>query len=683
MSINNSLQASSLKHSKNDIEKTIKKTSFLNSKNNKVSENNVFTQLKVTVNDGATSRFFRIYYLIENATKGFDNGYDGETFGGISNNFDIFTHLVSGNNGKKYQVQSLPLQEIEAMILHINIKSLSGKQLVITTELSNFPSGLNVYIEDKLTNTITQIDELNTNYTFTTNEAIDGFGRFFIYVSASEPVINSTWNGSINNEWENPGNWTAGVPTAIVNALIFDVINAPIILGTTKTAVNDLIISEPQGVTINSGGSLIVNGISSGNVTYNSTLNTENWYLITSPVAGETYDNDFINANNLAINGTNNAIATYTTSSNTWSYMQTGAGGTFTAGKGYSVKRKTGQGAGTISFTGTINTTNISMAITNTGSGFNLVGNPFTSYLNNVTFINDNSANIVGNQMWVWNAQTNNYDVKNLIETHILAPGQGYFVKATTTSNLNYAKFRQVATGDAFQKTSKNEIKLNLTEGLQSRFTKIYYIDTATTGFDNGYDGETFGGIQNLVDVFTHLAANSEGKKYQIQAVPNSDFENMVIPVGVKAAAGKEITFSVEALNIPSGINVYFEDKTTNTITLLSEANATYKVTLAEALDGIGRFYLHTKASSVLSTETIALGNVSIYTTDASTLRVAGLSQGKASVKVFSLLGKQVFETSFNATGVKDMQLPKLTSGIYVVQLATENGILNKKITVE
>jgi hypothetical protein len=183
--------------------------------------------------------------------------------------------------------------------------------------------------------------------------------------------------------------------------------------------------------------------------------------------------------------------------------------------------------------------------------------------------------------------------------------------------------------------------------------------------------------------IYTHLLSNSEGKKYQVQSLPNSDFENMVVPVGVKAAAGKEITFSLEAMNIPDGINVYLEDKTANTVTLLSEANATYKVTLTDALDGIGRFYLHTKASSVLGTENIALNNVSIYSVDASTLRIAGLSEGKASVKMYSILGKQVFETSFNATAVKDMQLPKLASGIYVVQLATEKGTLNKKITLE
>ena len=102
-----------------------------------------------------------------------------------------------------------------------------------------------------------------------------------------------------------------------------------------------------------------------------------------------------------------------------------------------------------------------------------------------------------------------------------------------------------------------------------------------------------------------------------------------------------------------------------------------------DALNGIGRFYVHTKASGVLSTTDVTLQNVSVYTTDKTILRVVGLSQGKASVKLYNMLGKQVFATSFNSVGVKDMNLPTLATGIYVVQLETESGKLNKKITLE
>ena len=77
------------------------------------------------------------------------------------------------------------------------------------------------------------------------------------------------------------------------------------------------------------------------------------------------------------------------------------------------------------------------------------------------------------------------------------------------------------------------------------------------------------------------------------------------------------------------------------------------------------------------------MDNISIYKTTNSNLRVVGISQGKASIKLYSILGKQVFENSFTSNGVQDITLPALSSGIYIVQLETETGSLNKKITLE
>ena len=467
--------------------------------------------------------------------------------------------------------------------------------------------------------------------------------------------------------------------TAAKDAYIYDNLTL-----SSNVEINNLEVAPGGSLTINAGVSLKVNGTSSGNVTYNTTLGTENWYLVSSPVAGETYDGAYVTANSLAINGTNNAIATYTTGTNTWSYMQTGGGATFTPGTGYYARRATAAGSGTISFTGTINTSDVAASVVLGGTdGFNLIGNPFTAYLNSASFLTGNTANLVSETMWVWNEATANYETKVTADAFVLAPTQGFFVSASSATNLSIAESYQATTGSAFQKTTKTEVKLMINDGTSSRFAKVYYLDNATTGFDNGFDGETFGGIANTVDVFTHLVADSEGKNYQIQSLPNSDFETMVIPVGITADAGKEITFTAEAMNLQEGLKVFLEDKVTNAMTRLDQANATYKVTLNDALNGIGRFYVHTKASGVLSTTDVTLQNVSVYTTDKTILRVVGLSQGKASVKLYNMLGKQVFATSFNSVGVKDMNLPTLATGIYVVQLETESGKLNKKITLE
>jgi hypothetical protein len=467
--------------------------------------------------------------------------------------------------------------------------------------------------------------------------------------------------------------------TAAKDVYIFDDLTL-----SSNVEINNLGVAPGGSLTINAGVSLKVNGTSSGNVTYNTTLGSEDWYLVSSPVVGETYDNAYVAANSLAINGINNAIGSYTTANNTWSYMQTNASEGFTPGTGYSVRRAAAAGPGTISFTGTINTSDVAASVVLVGTdGFNLIGNPFTAYLNSASFLTDNSASLVSQTIWVWNQAAGNYETKVTADAFVLAPTQGFFVRSSNATNLSIAKSYQAATGNTFQKTAKTEVKLMINDGTNNRFAKVYYLDNATTGFDNGFDGETFGGIANTVDVFTYLIADSEGKNYQIQSLPNSDFETMVIPVGIKAAAGKEITFTAEAMNLREGLKVFLEDKVTNAMTRLDQANATYKVTLTEALNGIGRFYVHTKASGVLGTTDVTLQNVSVYTTDKTILRFVGLSQGKASVKLYNMLGKQVFTTSFNSVGVKDMNLPTLATGIYVVQLETESGKLNKKITLE
>ena len=91
---------------------------------------------------------------------------------------------------------------------------------------------------------------------------------------------------------------------------------------------------------------------------------------------------------------------------------------------------------------------------------------------------------------------------------------------------------------------------------------------------------------------------------------------------------------------------------------------------------------MHT-TSSVLNTTEINLENISIYKTNPSTLRIVGLSQGKSTFKLFDILGKQIVHTTFESNGVHEMALPKLPTGIYIVQLKNEAGKLNKKIVLD
>ena len=518
-------------------------------------------------------------------------------------------------------------------------------------------------------------------------------------------LISHEWNGNTDSDWANTSNWTPStIPSVTSNVRIPDVTNKPII--NANASLHDILINTNSSLQVNnhvtisgdltnfgttnltSNASLILNGLSTGNITFQKSINfvsgnSNGWHLMSSPVSGQVYNNSYATANDLAISSTRRGLATYATTTNTWSYLEDNDSnaGTFTSGTGYSIKRGS---TGAVSFTGTINTADVSVTVSNLGSGFNLLGNPYTSHVNSTTFLTDNTANLVSETIWVWDQATNNYETHLSGIGFVLAPTQGFFVQASNNNaNLTFAELNQAATGGTFQKSARTEVKLQMNDGTADRFVKMYYLDNATKGFDNGFDGETFGGIENNVDVFTNLLENNEGKKFQVQSLPISEMETMIVPVGVKAAAGKQITFTAEALNLPGDTKVFLEDRLTNTVTRLDEANASYKVTLNDAINGTGRFYLHTKATGVLSTDDVVLQNTSVYAINNNTLRVVGLPSGNANVKMYSILGKQVMQTSFSSTGVKEISLPKLSTGMYIIQVETAAGKLNKKIVLE
>ncbi len=535
--------------------------------------------------------------------------------------------------------------------------------------------GEDITIQRKFTTT-------NPTSTYDPNEwislASDTFSRLGSHVVTGA----NTFLEITDTNWSTAENWSFNAVPSNGDDVI---ISANKTINTSENiSLGTIILENNASLIITSGGSLIVSGSSTGNITYNRNLGTENWYLVSSPVAGETYEGAYVTANSLAINGTNNAIGSYVPADDSWSYMQTGdAAANFIAGQGYSVRRETGQGAGDISFTGTINTASVetsSLAV-----GFNLIGNPYTSFVNSATFLGaTTSSNLDQSQIWLWNQASGTYEVKTFGEAWILAPGQGFFVNATSTGTVTFAESNQSAQGtDTFLRTNSwTEVKLLMTDGEKNRFTKLYFTDNATTGFDAGWEGEVFGGIQNEIDVFTHLVEESQGKKYQVQSLPLSDLESSIIPVGVTVEAGKTATFSIENTNVPSNINVYIEDKQDNSFTLLEE-DANFSFTPENNLDGIGRFYIHTTTSS-LSADDFGFNNtLSIYTSSRENLRVVGVQNGTANIQLYNILGKEVLKSSFEGNGVNDIALPKLNSGVYIVKIATETGTTNKKIIIQ
>ena len=523
-----------------------------------------------------------------------------------------------------------------------------------------------------------------------TNDTPIDFGSDTEDVGAWDSKIN-IFKATTNNVWNDATNWSNGaLPTSTDNVAVLS--GAEVTLNTDATIV-DVKVKAP--IKINSGKSLIVTGEVSGDddkVYYRRNLtaiagDAEGWHLVASPVSGETYNNAYADAESLATSTTNTSLrglGFYTTGATPpWSYLidDDTNSGTFNSGLGYAMKRAS---SGQVKFIGNLNTDDAGVTLTTGASqlsvGFNLLGNPYTSFINSQTFLSDNSN--LSQQIWVWD-QTGggNYSVKIPIDDFQIAPGQGFFVKFNSGTSINFAESNQSVQGtDTFLNPDlRTEIKLSMTDGVKNRYTKLYFSNSATTGYDFGWEGEVFGGVENSINIYTHLVDDNQGRKYQIQSLPLSNLDSSIIPLGVQAEAGKTLTFSVKNTNLSSDVGVYLEDKQNNSFTLLDN-ELTFSTLLENGLDGVGRFYLHT------SRETLSINNpnqdnhIGIYKISPEQLRIVGIQSGTASVVLYNTLGKQVLETSFQGQGANNIALPALASGVYVIQLTTESRIINRKI---
>ncbi len=522
------------------------------------------------------------------------------------------------------------------------------------------------------------------------NDTPIDFGSDTEDVGAWDSKIN-IFKATTNNVWNDATNWSNGaLPTSTDNVAVLS--GAEVTLNTDATIV-DVKVKAP--IKINSGKSLIVTGEVSGDddkVYYKRNLtaiagDAEGWHLVASPVSGETYNNAYADAESLATSTTNTSLrglGFYTTGATPpWSYLidDDTNSGTFNSGLGYAMKRAS---SGQVKFIGNLNTDDAGVTLTTGASqlsvGFNLLGNPYTSFINSQTFLSDNSN--LSQQIWVWD-QTGggNYSVKIPIDDFQIAPGQGFFVKFNSGTSINFAESNQSVQGtDTFLNPDlRTEIKLSMTDGVKNRYTKLYFSNSATTGYDFGWEGEVFGGVENSINIYTHLVDDNQGRKYQIQSLPLSNLDSSIIPLGVQAEAGKTLTFSVKNTNLSSDVGVYLEDKQNNSFTLLDN-ELTFSTLLENGLDGVGRFYLHT------SRETLSINNpnqdnhIGIYKISPEQLRIVGIQSGTASVVLYNTLGKQVLETSFQGQGANNIALPALASGVYVIQLTTESRIINRKI---
>lgn len=444
--------------------------------------------------------------------------------------------------------------------------------------------------------------------------------------------------------------------------------------------------------------SLIVEGTSSGTINYKRHINAfSSNDLISPPVKGNNFANFAIMNPNIFENPSNTdqklfgpfnegtgEYEIYSLSSHSSQIIEPGIG--------YRTARDSSEDgiSGTsFTFVGNIETQNVNIPITTSGSsfdGWNLIGNPFSSYISFQDFFLLNQSELEGSSFqaiygYNGSGSGNRWEILNALTTErLIAPGQGFFVKSKsgggtisfTTSMRRTGDSDDFILGRNAQSPHYGYLRLEADAQDMTFNTEFYFNSNASIGLDPGYDASLFGGTAPPYSIYSLLVENDNGMPYAIQALGADDMNDITIPLGLNANEGQNITIAIAQTDLPSSVNVYIEDAYYNTSTLIN--NDGYSFTALENLSGHGRFYLKFE-SSALSIEEAAFEELSIISTKEKTVDITGNLLEKTECNIYDMHGRLILNEDLDVgTNLNSIDVVNLNMGIYIVELRNVSG---------
>jgi hypothetical protein len=519
--------------------------------------------------------------------------------------------------------------------------------------------------------------------------------------------------------------WTPNAPSDVTGAENAYIINGTYNVG-TNIQINNLYVNNGastevtagQSITANAGiinyGAVELNSVSTtyssliaenveGAVIYNRHVNqlaasgstTGNNDLVSAPVtnANQTFL-AFRTANPDLPSGTIGGVPSFLfgpfdNNANAYiNYTASDDASVLEAGIGYRTASTAPTGS-TFRFEGDVETGTLLTPITvGTNSTFNLIGNPYPSYISLSSFLADNNSEFNATASGVYGydgAALDGFTIWNQAysdanPTAVIAPGQGFLVSSKAGGGtITFAPtMRSTGTTDDFipgRLANLAHVKLQMSKTDANYNTDIYFNNNATLGMDAGYDSALFNGTTPEFALYSHLVEANTGLDLGAQAVHYDAMNNVVIPLGVNATQGEQLSIRIFESDIPDGVAVYLEDTVANTFTLLTASD--YVFTPSTNLSGTGRFFLRFNEDT-LSTSEANFESVQIYATQTpKTLHINGALQGAAKVELYDIQGRLILSSPLDSSLTNNqIDISTLTTGVYIVNLS--NGVQQK-----
>jgi hypothetical protein len=555
--------------------------------------------------------------------------------------------------------------------------------------------------------------EWNNTYHFGSNGALrlaKAMWWLLARIAGWDGIVATTWTGAASESWNDPGNWSNGLPDRYCNVTIPTVARMPVIDPYGEAECNDLEIQSGALLTILSDerwtGSLIVHGTSSGTVSLQVQLPADDLYhYVSSPLLSPTLPSSGI-------------FWAWDEVSGDWGKPVLAC----ESGRGYTTR-----GNNLLTFQGGIIVDTVTLQTTSPyadcdfpygvvtdyslrtfsdgrdnstsygGGGWNLLGNPYTSALDIIGFINENELSFDQNYraVYIYNGDTYQYAGTELAGweqsgTYYSSPhihtGQGFFVASrcntslfSFTPGMRTENNSVVLLKSAAARSPLPGLELTARSDNAVSSTLVVYGERMSAGLDPGYDIGLMNSGDNPV-IYTLLAAEDNGVSFARQALPLFQVTRLKVAVGLDFRAGGEITFS--ARTVPAGMSRFWlEDRETGIVTDLSSGS--YTVTIPPDTYGAGRFFISASSGSPTSISTVdeQADKIRIWASGDRIIIRGNIREG-AVAGLFNLRGQKLLESVLSEGELNIIDLPHGNHGVFVVNITDGTFSVSGKIII-
>ncbi|MFZ4583344.1 MAG: T9SS type A sorting domain-containing protein, partial [Paludibacter sp.] len=477
------------------------------------------------------------------------------------------------------------------------------------------------------------------------------------------------------------------------------------------TTLASLTVAAGGKLTINSGiaasiGSLTLESDANGTATmlnsgtFTGTVNAKqylgsarNWY-VSSPVSNATspannidYYYEYVEA------GNNNSFGSQPGSSSLyWKGLANET--TMEIGKGYIAKSNAGT---TVQFSGTPNNGNITTTFDLTrndamGKGFNLVGNPYPSYidwslvananpnLSTTFYFRSKNTNVTSTYTFVTyngllNTSVSSNGTANTNITRFIPPTQAFWVRVnngTSATKMYFNNDMRAHRDDngnllkAPKVDNRTCLRLQLINGSEADETLICTEVNADNGFDK-YDSPK---MMNNSNVTPDLYTKAGAERLVINGL-NAITDNMELPLGFSLNAAVSLKLkATEMSNFPIGTRIYLLDKTDNKqIDLTPETEYSFSTTTATTYNESRFSLLFKSLGETAGTTNTDRDMVSVFVNTQNEIVI--LANENSNYAIFNSVGQLIENGTLNTK--RETRKAKFGAGVYIVKVNNQS----------